>query len=128
MADRKRLHDATGPLPPRKSTRLATKAVVGGDDSSGPSKTATPRTDGDDSSGPSEAATTRPGGDDSFSRRGGSQGKNLSGPALVHEVAKMVENKENAELMILELMRRYSFDLSLLLKLLRRKSTQPQVA
>ena len=143
MVNRKRLpsDDAAGPLPPRKSTRLATNAVAsltttprsGGDDSSGPSKTATPRPDGDDSSGPSETATTRPGGDDSSgpSKRGqkdSSQGKSLSGPALVQEVAKMVENKDNAELMVLEMMRKYSFDLSHLQMLLRRKSNQPQVA
>ena len=41
---------------------------------------------------------------------------------------KMVENKDSAELMILELMRRYSFSLSLLQDLLRRKANQPQVA
>jgi hypothetical protein len=106
MVNHKRL-PSDNALPPRKSTRLATEAVASGDDSSGPSNTATPR----------------PGGDDSPSKDS-SKGKNLSGLALVQEVTKMVENKDNAELMILELMRRYSFDLPLLQKLLRRKSTQ----
>jgi len=110
MANRKRLpiDDAADPLSPRKSTRLTTKAVasstatptLGDDDSSGPSKTATPRPGGDDFSGSSKTATTRPGGDDSSS----SQGKTLSGPALVQEVAKMVENEYHAKLMILEMM------------------------
>jgi hypothetical protein len=126
MVSRKRL--PTDPLLPRKSARLALTASGGGD-SSGPSKTATPRPGGDDSSGPSKTATTRPGGDDSSGQKDSSQAKNLSGSALVQEVAKIVENKEdNPELMILKLMRRYSFDLSLLQKLLRRKSNQPQVA
>ena len=142
MANRKRLPTG-GPLPPRKSTRIATKATptLGGDDSPGPSKTATPRPDGDDSSGPktatgsggdessgpSKTATTGPGGDNSSSQKDSSQGKSLSSPEMVQEVAKMVENEDHAELMILELMRKYSFDLSLLQKLLRRKSNQPQV-
>ena len=123
MANRKRLpsDDTAGPLPPRKSTRSATKAVASltrsGDDSTGPSKTVTPRPDGDDSLGPSETG-----------QKNSSQGKTLSGPALVQEVMKMVGNKDNAELMILELMRRYSFSLSLLQDLLRRKANQPQVA
>ena len=135
MVNRKRL-PSDNALPPRKSTRHVKKAVAsltatprsGGDDSSGPSKTATPRPDGDDSSQPSKTATTRPGGGDASNQKNSNQGKNHSGPALVQEVAKMVENKDNAELMILGLMRRYSFDLSLLQKLLRRKSNQPQVA
>jgi hypothetical protein len=89
----------------------------GDDDSSRPSNTATSRTDGDDSSGP-QRATTRPGGDDSSSQKDSSQGKSLGGQALVQEAAKIVENKDRAELMVLELMRKYSFDFSLLRKLL----------
>jgi hypothetical protein len=122
---RKRLpsDDAADPLPPRKSARLLTRPGDD-DDSSGPSKTVTPRPDDNDSPGPSKTATTIPGGDDSSkpSKKGqkdGSRGKTLSGPALVQEVTKMVE-KDNAEIMILELMRKYSFDLSHLQKLLRR--------
>src|SRR3954470_10439210 len=79
MVSRKRLPtDAADPLLPRKSARLALTASGGGD-SSGPSKTATPRPGGDDSSGPSKTATTRPGGDDSSSQKDSSQAKNLSG-------------------------------------------------
>jgi len=125
---RKRLprDDAADPLPPRKSARIVTKAVAsltspGDDDSSGLSKTITPRPDDNDSPGPSKTATTIPGGDNS------SQKKTLSRPALVQEVTKMVD-KDNAEIMILELMRKYSFDLSYLQKLLKRKANQPQVA
>ena len=126
---RKRLpsDDAADPLPPRKSARLLTRP--GDDDSSGPSKTVTPRPDDNDSPGPSKTATTIPGGDD-FSKpskkgqKDSSRGKTLSGSALVQEVTKMVE-KDNAEIMILELMRKYSFDLSHLQKLLRRKANQP---
>ena len=114
---RKRLpsDDAADPLPPRKSARLLTRP--GDDGSSGPSKTVTPRPDDNDSPGPSKTATTIPGG-------ASSRGKTLSGSALVQEVTKMVE-KDNAEIMILELMRKYSFDLSHLQKLLRRKANQP---
>ena len=117
MANRKRLpSDAAGPLPPRKSTRLVDSLTV-------------PDNDDDDDSGPSETVTPRPASDDSLglSKTGQKdirQGKTLSGPALVQEVMKMVENKDNAELMVLELMRRYSFSLSLLQDLLRSKATQ----
>jgi hypothetical protein len=122
MANRKRPSDnAVGCLSPRKSARLATPRP-GGDDSSGPSKTATPRPDGDDSS---KTATPRPGGNDS-SQKNSSQGKSLSGPELDQEVAKIVKNKDHAELMVLQLMRTYSFDHSRLRQLLGRKSTQPQ--
>jgi hypothetical protein len=117
MANRKRLpSDAAGPLPPRKSTRLVDSLTV-------------PDSDDDDDSGPSKTVTPRPASDDSLglSKTGQKdirQGKTLSGPALVQKVMKMVENKDNAELMVLELMRRYSFSLSLLQDLLRRKATQ----
>src|SRR4051794_18183527 len=118
MANRKRLpSDAAGPLPPRKSPRLVDSLTVpdndDDDDDSGPSKTVTPRPAGDDSLGLSK-----------IGQKDIRQGKTLSGPALVQEVMKMVENKDNAELMVLELMRRYSFSLSLLQDLLRRKATQ----
>jgi len=110
---RMRSGDAANPLPPRKSARLVTKAVASltndDDDSSGPSKTLTPRSDDNDSPGPSKTAT-----------------KTLSVSALVQEVRKMAENKDNAEIMILELMRKYSFDLSHLQTLLRSKTNQPQ--
>jgi hypothetical protein len=108
--------DAANPPPPRKSARLVTKAPSD-DDSSGPSKTLTPRSNDNDSPGPSKK-----------SQKDTSQGKTLSDPALVQEVRKMAENKAKAEIMILELMRKYSFDLSELQKLLNRKANQPQVA
>jgi len=86
MANRKRLpgDDAADPLPPRTSARHATNvvAIPGDDDSSGPSETVTPRLDDDDTHGPSKTG--------------------LSGPALIQEVMKMVENKDSVELMILE--------------------------
>ena len=119
MVNRKRLpsDDAANPLPPRKSAHLAPKAVAGGGDSSGPSKTVTPRPDDDDSSGPSKTG-----------QKDSSQGNTLDVTALDEEVAKIAKKKANPELMILDLMRRYSFDLSQLQKLLRRRSNQPQVA
>jgi hypothetical protein len=123
MANRKRLpSDAAGPLPPRKSTRLVDSLTVPDNDDDDDD-------DDDDDSGPSKTVTPRPAGDDSLglSKTGQKdirQGKTLSGPALVQEVMKMVENKDNAELMVLELMRRYSFSLSFLQDLLRRKATQ----
>jgi hypothetical protein len=123
---RKRLpsDDAADPLPPRKSARLLTRP--GDNGSSGPSKTVTPRPDDNDSPGPSKTATTIPGGAKPSKKhqKDSSRGKTLSGSALVQEVTKMVE-KDNAEIMILELMRKYSFDLSHLQKLLRRKANQP---
>jgi hypothetical protein len=48
--------------------------------------------------------------------------KILSNRALIQEVSKMAENKEKAEVMILELMTKYSFDLSRLKHLLGRKA------
>lgn len=50
---------------------------------------------------------------------GSSGEKSLSSAALVKEVSKMVENENQAELMILELMREYSFNFSRLKELLR---------
>jgi hypothetical protein len=47
--------------------------------------------------------------------------KSLSSQALVQEVLKMVENKDKAELMVLELMRTYSFSFPRLKELLTRK-------
>jgi hypothetical protein len=49
--------------------------------------------------------------------------KSLSSAALFEEVLKMVANKHKAELMILELMREYSFSFPRLKELLRRKLT-----
>src|SRR5262245_28186515 len=69
---------------PRKSARLA---VTGEDSSSRPSIT-----------------TARPSRDHFSSKKANGNEKSLSGSALIQEVAKMVENKEAAELMILELM------------------------
>jgi hypothetical protein len=116
--------DAVNPLPPRKSTRLVSKAVASltrpEDDSSGLSNTVTPRSDDNNSPGPYDSAEK--GQNDS------SQGKTLSTPALDQEVTKIVENKYKAEIMILALMRKYSFDLSHLQALLTRKANQPQVA
>jgi hypothetical protein len=124
---RKRLpsDDAADPLPPRKSARLLTRP--GDDGSSGPSKTVTPRSDDNDSPEPSKTATTIPGGAKPSKKRqkDSSRGKTLSDPALVQEVRKMAENKSKAEIMILELMRKYSFDLSELQKLLNRKANPP---
>ena len=47
--------------------------------------------------------------------------ESLSGEALVQEIFKMVENKDKAELMLLELMRAYSFSFPRLKELLTRK-------
>jgi hypothetical protein len=52
-----------------------------------------------------------------------SREKGLSDAALVQKVLKMVENKDKAELMILELMREYSFSFPRLKELLTRKLT-----
>jgi len=68
-------------------------------------------------------ATSKPGGDGSHGRSNDrSRETNLSSAALSEEVLKMVENKEKAELMILELMRKYTFSLPDLRKLLTRKA------
>jgi len=106
MPKRKRLQSAeydpdnepsgpANPLPPGKSTRHATNTVSPGDGSYGPSNSA----------------------DNDRSRE-----KILSDAALIQEVSKMAENKEKAELMILELMRKYTFNLSRLRELLGRKA------
>jgi hypothetical protein len=99
--------DPATPLPPKKPTRLSTKfgltmaspttvSILGGDEYHGSL-------------------------DSGYSGR--SSEKNLSNRALVQEVLKMVENEDKAELMVLELMRKYSFNLSRLKDLLRRKLT-----
>jgi len=104
MAKRKRDIKPSGPASPsrrRKSTRIASKK-----------------------------ATSRSGGDGSHgqSRIDRSRRKNLSSAALSQEVSKIVKNnKGKAELMILELMRKFSFDLSDLRKLLRREANKSQV-
>jgi hypothetical protein len=106
MPKRKRLQSAeydpdnepsgpANPLPLRKSTRHATNTVSPGDGSYKPSNSA----------------------DNDRSRE-----KILSDAALIQEVSKMAENKEKAELMILELMRKYTFNLSRLRELLGRKA------
>jgi len=51
-----------------------------------------------------------------------SREKILSDAALIQEVSNMAENKGKAELMILELMRKYTFNLSRLRELLGRKA------
>jgi len=68
-------------------------------------------------------ATSKSGGDGSHGRSNDRiRETNLSSAALSEEVLKMVENKEKAELMILELMRKYTFSLLDLRKLLTRKA------
>jgi len=98
---------------PRKSTRLALLAAntVSAESSS---KTM-PRFDDDDSHGRLD-----PG-----SRSSGE--KSLSSAALVKKVSKMAENENQAELMILELMREYSFSFPRLKELLRCKVIQPHL-
>jgi len=98
------------PLPPRKSARTAAKATA---DSPASSKTVSAaasskpmsRSDGDEHRGPLVSECN----------------ESLSGEALVQEIFKMVENKDKAELMLLELMRAYSFSFPRLKELLTRK-------
>jgi hypothetical protein len=54
-------------------------------------------------------------------RDSSSSEKSLSAAALVQEVLKMAKNRDRAELMILELMREYSFSFPRLKELLRGK-------
>jgi hypothetical protein len=51
-----------------------------------------------------------------------SREKILSDARLIQEVSKMARNKPQAELMVLELMRKYKFDFFRLKQLLRRKA------
>ena len=69
-----------------------------------------PRFDDDDSHGRLNSGSN-----------GSSGEKSLSSAALVQKVLEMAENKNQAELMILKLMREYSFSFPLLKELLRRK-------
>ena len=48
--------------------------------------------------------------------------RSLSDGALIQEVSKMAANEQQAELMILELMRKYTFSFTRLKELLRRKA------
>ena len=91
--------------PPRRSARLAANTV-----SAEISSKTMPSFDDDDSHGRLDS-----GGN------GSSGEKSLSNEALVQEVLKMTKNKDKAELMILELMREYSFSFPRLKELLRRK-------
>ena len=105
MTKRKRLQNTDGDPDDerprlRKSSRLAEKPVS----TEGSSKTM-PRFNDDNSRG----------------RSGSSGKKSLGSGALVQKVLKMMENKDQAELMLLELMREYSFSFPRLKELLRRK-------
>ena len=106
MAKRKRLQNTDERSgPPRKSARLAKNTVS----IEGSSKIM-PRFDDDDSHGRLDSGNN-----------GSSGEKSLSNEALVKKVLKMAENENQAELMILELMREYSFSFPRLKELLRRK-------
>ena len=89
---------------PRKSARLASLAANTVSAESSP-KTMQSDSGGNDSSGE----------------------KSLSVVELVQKVLRMAENKDRAELMVLELMREYSFDFSRLKELLRGKVIQPHL-
>src|SRR3954462_5999855 len=91
--------NSAAPLPPRKSARKAAK------DSTPASSKAMSRSDGDEHRGPLASDSN----------------ESLSSEALVQEVLKMVKNKDGAELMVLELMRTYSFSFPRLKELLTRK-------
>ena len=95
----------------RKAARLATNTVS----TEGSWKTM-PRFDDDHSHGRL------------YSGSNGSSGeKSLSSAALVQKVLKMVEDENQAELMVLKLMREYSFSFPRLKELLRRKVNQPHL-
>lgn len=83
-----------GPAAPRRSSRLAENPVSIGDDSHGRLNSGS---------------------------MGSSGKKSLSSAALVQKVLKMVEDENQAELMVLKLMREYSFSFPRLKELLRRK-------
>lgn len=101
------LPDPVTPLPPKKPPRLSTKFGL---------TAALPTTvsilHGDEYHGSLDSGNS-----------GRSSEKNLSNRALVQEVLKIVENEDKAELMVLELMRKYSFNFSRLKDLLKRKLT-----
>ena len=88
------------PAAPRRSSCLATNTVSIDDDSHGRSNS----------------------GSNSSSGK-----KSLSSAALVQKVLKMVEDENQAELMVLKLMREYSFSFPRLKELLRRKVNQPHL-
>ena len=109
MAKRKRSRNTderSGPQ--RKSARLAKNTVL----IEGSSKTM-PRFDDDDSHGRLDS-----GSNDSSGK------KSLGSATLVQKVLKMVGNENQAELMILELMREYLFGFPRLKELLRCKVNQ----
>ena len=98
------------PLPPRKSARTAAKATA---DSPASSKTV--------SAAASSKPMSRSDGDEHRGPLASEGNESLSGEALVQEILKMVENKDKAELMLLELMRAHSFSFPRLKELLTRK-------
>jgi hypothetical protein len=71
----------------------------------------------------SSKTTSRSEGDEHRGPLASDSNESLSSEALVQEVLKMVENKDGAELMVLELMRQYSFSFPRLKELLTRKLT-----
>jgi hypothetical protein len=101
----------TAPLPPRKSARTAAKATA--DSTPASSKTV--------SAAASSKPMSRSDGDEHRGPLASEGNESLSGEALVQEIFKMVENKDKAELMLLELMRAYSFSFPRLKELLTRK-------
>jgi hypothetical protein len=109
MAKRKRNTNDDDERPaPRKSARLA-RLAANTVSAEGSSKTM-PSFDDDDPYGQLDSGSNSSSGE-----------KSLSNEALVQEVLKMTKNKDKAELMILELMRQYSFSFPRLKELLRRK-------
>jgi hypothetical protein len=102
---------AAAPPPPRRSARQASKTLSTVASSKPTSK---PTSISDDYG----SHTLLDSGSNDNSRE-----KSLSNAALVQKVLQMVENKDKAELMILELMREYSFSFPRLKELLTRKLT-----
>ena len=94
--------DLDDELPLRKSARTAAKPTT---DSTPASSKPMPRSDGDKHRDPLASDSN----------------ESLSSEVLIQEVLKMVENKDKAELMLLELMGKYSFSFPRLKELLTRK-------
>jgi hypothetical protein len=133
MSNRKRLRsvsDEEGSVPaPRKSARLATEAAsIGNRSDNVPMSNRKRLRSVTDKEGtvpaPRKSArcATKAVSIGNRSDNDRSRGKILSDTALIQEVSKMIKNKEKAEVMILELMMKYSFNLSHLKHLLGSKA------
>jgi hypothetical protein len=108
------------PLPRKKPAHTTARATA---DSTPASSTAnsTPASSTVVSAAASSKPMSRSDGDEHCDPLASDSNESLSSQALVQEVLKLVKNKDKAELMVLELMRMYSFSFPRLKELLTRK-------